>query len=149
MFYNLTIMFIKKICKESIHCLAFTRQLPLLTIFLIFSTVNSAFADDQQRASKRIEVYELSQNYWDTQYGDTLSQIVYYLLPNNPAKRESLKQDILHLNPGAFPNGNPANLLAGKRLWLPGYAKQADSIADPSETTVETYSWGNIKRPKN
>jgi len=141
-------MFIKTISKQSIHCPASTRQLSLLIVFLMCVGTNLAFASEQQRVSKRIEVYELSQNYWDTQNGDTLSQITYYLLPNNPAKRESLKQDILHLNPGAFPNGKPASLLAGKRLWLPGYAKQADSIADPSKTKVETYSWGNIKRPK-
>jgi hypothetical protein len=98
--------------------------------------------------SKRIEVYSLSQNYWDTRYGDTLSDIAYQLLPNNPAKRAALQEDILHLNPEAFIGGDPAMLLAGKRLWLPGYMKQADSNADPATTVVETYSWGNIKRRK-
>ena len=97
-------------------------------------------------AAKRIEVYSLSQNYWDTQYGDSLSQISHHLLPNNPSKRAALQQDILHLNPDAFIGGDPEKLLAGKRLWLPGYMKQADSKADPATTTVETYSWGNIKR---
>lgn len=102
----------------------------------------------EQTNSKRIEVYSLSQNYWDVQYGDTLGGIAHHLLPNNPMKREALQQDILHLNPGAFIGGNPAGLLAGKRLWLPGYMKQTDSIAAPSTTTVETYSWGNIKRQR-
>ena len=102
----------------------------------------------KQTNSKRIEVYSLSQNYWDTQYGDTLGEIVLHLLPNNPAKHEALKKDIVHLNPHAFTSGNAEMLLANKRLWLPGYMKQADSIADPSTTTVETYSWGNIKRQK-
>jgi hypothetical protein len=63
-------------------------------------------------------------------------------------KREALQQDILHLNPQAFINGQPEKLLAGKRLWLPGYMKQADSKTNPSTMDVETYSWGNIKRPK-
>ena len=99
--------------------------------------------------SKRIEVYSLSQNYWDVQYGDTLGTIAHHLLPNNPLKREALQQDILHLNPDAFTGGQPEKLLAGKRLWLPGYVKQADSRANPATTTVESYSWGNIKRPKS
>ena len=102
----------------------------------------------EQTNSKRIEVYSLSQNYWDVHYGDTLASIARHLLPNNPAKRESLQQDILHLNTDAFINGQPEKLLAGKRLWLPGYMKQADSKVNPAKMTVETYSWGNIKRPK-
>ena len=102
----------------------------------------------EQMASKRIEVYSLSQNYWDTQYGDTLGDIVHHLLPNNPSKREALMWDILNLNPDAFIEGDPARLLAGKRLQLPGYMKQADTKADPKTTIVERYSWGNIKRPR-
>jgi len=125
-----------------------------VTLFL-FLMVPAAEADSYdnsaaagQTESKRIEVYSLSQNYWDTRYGDTLGDIVHHLLPNNPAKREALKQDIVHLNPQAFINGNPEQLLADKRLWLPGYMKQADSKADPKTTTVERYSWGNIKRKR-
>ena len=52
-----------------------------------------------QQKSHRIEVYALTENYWDTKPGDTLGGIVARLLPNNPAKRETLKQDILRLNP--------------------------------------------------
>jgi len=127
----------------------------VIMILLFCSSASALHADsgyaraDNNKSSKRIEVYALSQSYWDTQYGDTLSKITHYLLPNNPTKRGALKQDILHLNPTAFINGDPAKLLSGKRLWLPGYVKQADSTADPTRTTVETYSWGNIKRPKN
>ncbi len=65
--------------------------------------------------SKRIEVYSLSQNYWGTQYGDTLGEIVIHLLPNYPSKHEALKQDIVDLNPEAFINNNPAQMLANKR----------------------------------
>ena len=119
-------------------------------IVLMLFSAQSVVADtyDSKPASKRIEVYSLSQNYWDTQHGDTLSGIAQYLLPNNPSKRASLQQDILHLNPDAFVGGDPAMLLAGKRLWLPGYMQQADSRADPSTTIIETYSWGNIKRQR-
>jgi len=101
-----------------------------------------------EQPPKRIEVYSLSQNYWDTRYGDTLGAIAHHLLPNNPSKRATLQQDILHLNPQAFINGDPAQLLADKRLWLPGYMKQADSKVNPRTTTVETFSWGNIKRQR-
>ncbi len=120
--------------------------LPLILVSLLCSASTSSFA--AQANSKRIEVYSLSQNYWDVQYGDTLSSIAHHLLPNNPSKRDALQQDILHLNPNAFIAGQPEKLLTGKRLWLPGYMKQADSKVDPATTIVETYSWGNIKRPK-
>ncbi len=121
-------------------------MLPLFLLLLFFSTITSLHAG--QSKSKRIEVYSLSQNYWDVQYGDTLSSIAHHLLPNNPAKREVLQQDILHLNPDAFIAGQAEKLLAGKRLWLPGYMKQPDSKVNPATTTLETYSWGNIKRHK-
>jgi len=126
------------------------KWLSALIVFLLCASSANLSADsyDTNSESKRIEVYSLSQNYWDTQHGDTLSEIVRHLLPNNPAKRAVLQQDILHQNPDAFIGGDPAMLLAGKRLWLPGYMKQADSSADPSTTTVETYSWGNIKRQR-
>ncbi len=117
------------------------------TIAAIADTHNNN-TEAKQTNSKRIEVYSLSQYYWDTQYGDTLGEIVLHLLPNNPAKHEALKQDIVQLNPHAFISGNPEKLLANKRLWLPGYMKQADSKVNPATTTVETYSWGNIKRTR-
>jgi Tfp pilus assembly protein FimV len=127
------------------------KQQLMMHIVLILcagSPMLAADSYDSNSESKRIEVYPLSQNYWDTQQGDTMSEIVHQLLPNNPYKRAALQQDILQLNPEAFIGGDPAKLLAGKRLWLPVYMKQADSKADPATTTVETYSWGNIKRPK-
>lgn len=123
--------------------------------FLMCSTfsphvnANEAQAEYKQQNSIRVEVYSLSQNYWDTQHGDTLGNIVRHLLPNNPARYQTLKQNIVHLNPHAFINGNPELLLADKRLWLPGYMKQADNKVNPTTTEVERYSWGNIKRPRN
>jgi len=127
-----------------------TKQLKAFIVLVLCTGSLHLSADtyDSNSKSKRIEVYSLSQHYWDTQSGDTMSEIVHQLLPNNPYKRAALQQDILHMNPGAFIDGDPAKLLAGKRLWLPGYMKQADSKADPATTTVESYSWGNIKRPK-
>lgn len=110
---------------------------------------HTGYATGEQQTSKRIEVYALSQNYWDIQPGDTLGRIVQHLLPNNPTKHAALKKDIVLLNPQAFINGNPELLLAGKRLHLPGYMKQADSIANPAKTQVESFSWGNIKRDRN
>ena len=115
---------------------------------LIAAMALTAPVTAEQMTSKRIEVYTLSQSYWDTQYGDTLGSIVYHLLPNNPSKRDALMWDILNLNPDAFIDNDPARLLAGKRLQLPGYMKQADTKADPDTTIVERYSWGNIKRPR-
>lgn len=113
------------------------------------SAGNHSNTVDNSGVSKRIEVYALSQNYWDTQYGDTISEIVVQLLPNNPSKHAALKRDIVNLNPDAFINADPARLLANKRLWLPGYMNQADTRVNPSSTTVESYSWGNIKRAIN
>jgi len=116
----------------------------ICTTSIMFTAID-AMAD--QQASKRIEVYALSQNVWHTQYGDTLSTVAAQLLPNNPAERETLMQDILKLNPQAFIDGNADSLLANRRLSLPGYMKQADNIANPATTQVEEFSWGNIKRP--
>lgn len=114
-----------------------------------YVNANEAQAEHKLKNSIRVEVYSLSQNYWDTQNGDTLGDIARHLLPNNPAKYQALKQDIVHLNPHAFINGNPEQLLADKRLWLPGYMKQADNKVNPATTKVERYSWGNIKRPRD
>jgi len=98
--------------------------------------------------SKRVEVYSLSQHYWDTKSGETLGEIVRQLLPNNPRMRPELMADIISQNPDAFLNNDPDYLLANRRLWLPNRLAQTDSKADPQRTQVESFSWGNIKRPK-
>ena len=97
--------------------------------------------------STRINVYTLAENYYDTQTGDTLSGITQQLLPNNPSLQKMLVDDILQLNPDAFINNNPATLRANKRLSLPVYMPQADSQPDSEKVSVESFSWGNIKRP--
>ena len=102
----------------------------------------------ENKSSKRIEVYSLSQNYWDTHSGETLSGIVAQLLPHNPNLQHKLMNDIISQNPNAFQDNNPDYMLANKRLWLPNNLAQTDSKADPQRTKVESFSWGNIKRPK-
>ncbi|MDH5611979.1 MAG: hypothetical protein OEY66_05940 [Gammaproteobacteria bacterium] len=115
----------------------------IFTLLGCLIAVPLAFAD-----SKRIEVYSLSQNYWDTKSGETLGEIAAQLLPNNPNMRQKLMADIVSLNSNAFLNGDPNLMLANKRLWLPNSTNQTDSKVDSRYTEIETYSWGNIKRPK-
>lgn len=110
-----------------------------LLFILLFST-SLAWA-----GSTRIEVYPLSQNYWDIKTGDTLGDIVNTLLPDNVYLQQQLMRDIIALNPDVFPDGNPHRMLANKRLWLPN-ALQPDNTATPSGYVVETYQWGNIKK---
>ena len=98
--------------------------------------------------SKRIEVYSLSQNYWDTRSGETLGEIVQKLLPYNKGMQQRLIQDILELNPNAFWNNNPNHMQANKRLWLPNNMVKADTQVDQTHFSVQSFSWGNIKRPR-
>jgi len=114
-------------------------------IFLVSWTFVSLAAHAE---STRINVYTLAENYYDTQTGDTLSGITQHLLPNNPSLQKKLANDILQLNPGAFIDNNPATLRANKRLNLPVYMPQADSQPDTKKVSVESFSWGNIKRPR-
>ncbi len=96
--------------------------------------------------SRRIEVYPLTQHYWDVEHGDTLGEIVATLIPKNPHLQRKLMLDILTLNPDAFPYGNPHLMLANKRLWLPNAVIQPDTAVDSPDYTVETYQWGSIKK---
>ena len=116
-----------------------------LTIVLLtmLAAASSAYAE-----SKRIEVYSLSQNYWDTKSGETLGEIAAQLLPNNPGMRQKLMDDIVSQNPDAFPDGNADRMRANTRLWLSNSLSQTDSKANSRHTEVESFSWGNIKRPK-
>ena len=121
----------------------------LLSALLLLGPVSAAQAEDAMQArSKRVEVYDISQQFYDTRYGDTLSEILWQLLPNNPGKHTALAQEIIQLNPQAFINGDPNRLLAGKRLYLPGYLQKPDSQVDSGKYIIESYSWGNIKRPR-
>ena len=99
-----------------------------------------------QAESTRIEVYPLSQNYWDIKTGDTLGEIVNTLIPKNPYLQEKLMLDIVSTNPQAFPGGNPNRMLANKRLWLPNAVKPPNDSTNPSGHTIETFQWGSIKK---
>lgn len=112
-------------------------------LLCVFSIVPSAFAD-----SKRVEVYALSQTYWDTQPGETLGEITAQLMPHNLRLQQKLMNDIINLNPDAFQDGDPNFMLANIRLWLPNNIPQADGKIENGNTQVETFSWGNIKRPQ-
>ena len=115
----------------------------IIALLAALGVAPSAFAE-----SKRVEVYSLSQNYWDIQAGETLSEIVAQLLPNNPAMQQKLMIDIISQNPDAFQDNDPDYMLTNTRLWLPNRLAQTDSKADPQRTQIESFSWGNIKRPK-
>ena len=98
--------------------------------------------------SLRVEVYPISQQYWDISDGESLSVIAAKLLPNNPNMQMRLMDDLVRLNPKAFKDNNKELIIAGTRLWLPGKMTQADSKVDKNKYDVKTYSWGNIKTPK-
>jgi Tfp pilus assembly protein FimV len=100
-----------------------------------------------QAESKRIEVYALGQQYWDTQSGETLGEIVQQLLPNNPRMHPRLMKDIVALNPDAFQNNNPDRMRTNTRIWLPSHLTKPDTAVNRSRTRVESFAWGNIKRP--
>jgi hypothetical protein len=99
-----------------------------------------------QAESTRIEVYPLSQNYWDIKTGDTLGEIVDILIPGNRYLQKKLMYDLVSTNPHVFPDGNPNHMLASKRLWLPNAVKPPDDSTSPSGYTIETFQWGSIKR---
>ena len=119
-----------------------TAHLILLLIASLFFTA-PALAEPT-----RIEVYPLSQHYWDTQPGETLSQVAAQLLPNNSGMQQKLMRDIIQQNPDAFQDNDADYMLANVRLWLPNRLAQTDSKVDPERTRVESFSWGNIKRAK-
>lgn len=98
-------------------------------------------------ASRRIEVYSISQQYHDVQPGETLGEIAAGLLPGNPRLQQKLMQEIIVMNPRAFINGNPDRLIAGRRLWLPNSTPGMQE--DRAQTgRVESYQWGSIRRPE-
>ena len=117
----------------------------LLFILLLTLASYNAFGSE----SKRVEVYQLSQHYWDVQQGDTLSGIVLQLLPGDLDRQHQLMQQILENNPAAFINGDINRVLAGARLWLPGHWQPAASTEPGNGNyNIERYRWGYIKRPK-
>ena len=110
-------------------------------VLAIFCLNGMAWAD-----TKRIEIYPLSQSYWDVKWGDTLGGIVDTLIPHNAYLQRQLMRDIIRLNPEAFPDGKPHRMLSNRRLWLPNAIKPQQDTARASDYRIETYQWGNIKR---
>ena len=111
----------------------------LLLLSLLAAT--SAIAD-----SRRIEVYPVSQAYWDVTPGETLGGIVKQLLPNNPGMRQRLMEEILVLNPDAFSNSNPDNLKARVRLWLPNHSHAMSNPIDKNKYIIREFSWGYLQK---
>lgn len=114
----------------------------LMVSLLINSTAYSG-------TSKRVEVYAISQNYWDVKPGETLGEIVTQLLPDNPSMRRTLLHEIVKLNPDAFSQSNPDNLKSNIRLWLPNNAAAMRNTVDKSKYDVQSFSWGQVYKPKD
>ena len=116
----------------------------LLTIILTGLLCTQATAGQ----SKRIEVYSISQSFWDVTPGETLGDIVKQLLPDNPAMRKKLLNQIVELNPDAFSKSNPDNLKANVRLWLPNNAPAMQQVKDKNKYEVKSFSWGQVYKAK-
>lgn len=127
----------------------FIKQKHIVTALILSATFYTGMGM-QVRAStpKRIEVYAISQNYWDVVAGETLGDIVKQLLPDNPQKRKMLLKEIVQLNPDAFSQSNPDNLKANIRLWLPNNAPVRGSVVDKSRYETQSFSWGQVHRVK-
>ena len=114
---------------------------------LLLALCSAAYAQpDPASEAKRIEVYPLSQNFYDVAAGETLQQIVLQLLPNRPNQRAQLMQDIVTLNPSAFIKQNPTRLKAHVRLWLPNSPPHAAPQREASNLHIESFSWGQVIR---
>jgi hypothetical protein len=62
--------------------------------------------------------------------------------------QQRLMKDIMELNPNAFRDNDPNRMQANTRLWLPNNMVKADTQVDHEHFSVQSFSWGNIKRPK-
>ena len=86
------------------------KLLILIFLFSIFPFSVSTAADDDFSADVR---------YLHVQKGQTLHNIVKRLYPERKKEWPKLKDDIIRLNPHAFPGGDPTRMKAGVRLELP------------------------------
>ena len=116
---------------------------------LLFSALLLCACTLASGESTRVEVYQVSQQFWDVTEGDTLSGIAAKLLPNNPRKQLKLMDDIVQLNPKIFSDNNKDLIISNTRLWLPGSMSRPDNRVDAKDYEVRTFSWGNIKRAVN
>ena len=115
----------------------------LILCALCATLCTSAYAD-----SKRVQVYELTQTFVDVLPGDTLGEIAATLIPYNHTLQQRLMDDIMRMNPDAFPQGEARRLLSGSRLFLPNSLQPAMHGEAAGDFSVETFSWGSIKRQK-
>jgi len=117
----------------------------IITICILAST---AFSSTLANATKHVEVYAISQHYWDVAAGETLSGIVKQLLPDNPGLRKKLLFEIVALNPDAFSLNNPDNLKANIRLWLPNHSRAMRSTKKHSQSEIQSFSWGQVYKAR-
>ncbi|HED34256.1 MAG TPA: hypothetical protein ENJ08_08605 [Gammaproteobacteria bacterium] len=133
-------------------CRRFIKQQRIVTALMLSATLCAGMgASMETRAgtSKRIEVYAISQNFWDVAPGETLGDIVKQLLPDNPQQRKILLKEIVQLNPDAFSQSNPDNLKANIRLWLPNNAPIRGPLMDKNRYDTQSFSWGQVHRGKH
>jgi len=133
-----------------LYAAALRQLIPSLACLLLLTLSGATFASTDANnpgstgEAKRIEVYPLSQNFHDVASGETLQQIVLQLLPNRPAQRTRLMQDIVQLNPSAFVQQNPNRLRAGVRLWLPNNPPRPAPQQQTRNRHIESFSWGQL-----
>ena len=108
---------------------------PKLLIFIFLLSLSpfsvSTAADEDYSADVR---------YLHVQKGQTLHNIVKRLYPERKKDWPKLKEDIIRLNPHAFPGGDPTRMKAGVRLELP---KKVVVRAVPA-TTVKPKKVGSV-----
>ncbi|MCK4709964.1 MAG: hypothetical protein KAU21_15195 [Gammaproteobacteria bacterium] len=114
------------------------------TILILFVLV---LISNAQAESKRVQVFEKSQQYWDVITGQSLSGICQQLQAAGTHSQTTCQQQILKMNPDAFINKKPNRLIAGKRLWLPGSYRPVSKL-DNKNYHIKNFSWGSIKTPK-
>lgn len=128
------------------------QQLIIFLSLIFLSSYYSVeiFANDKQvfKSSKRIQVYSVSQNFWDVKSGDTLGNIIKKLTPDNPATRDSLSQQIIHLNPNAFILGDANKLKANVRIWLPNGMPVSLRKNKKDKYEIRSFSWGQAYKIK-
>ncbi len=118
-------------------------------ILLLSAALISFFcARANAQPSNRVQVYAISQSYWDVAPGETLGEIVKQLLPDNMGLRKALQSKIIELNPNAFSRSNPDNLKANVRLWLPNNAPAMQQVKNKQKYEVKSFSWGQVYKPK-
>lgn len=126
-----------------------TSLLSLFAGYLFLSaTLCTDLIADTTSNSKRIEVYAISQSVWDVKQGDSLSEIVLQLIPDNDSKRETLFNDILRTNPQAFIENNPDKLKANVRLWLPDGSAVRKNLERSNQYETRSFDWGQVYRVK-